>query len=401
MAVVFAFEIIASLLICLLSSFLFNRILQKLHLPRMLAPLIVGLLISYFLQGYAPAFQVQFRQITETFATLGIILTLFFLGLKLNFNLNLARDSSIMAINAGFLPFFFGVVATYLLGFSLLDALFVGVCLSLTAEEVSIAILEELDLVKKRIGLLIMEAGALGNFFEIIAIALLGITIKSVNLSQQSDILVEVAFELIFFFVVIGLTRYIIIPMIFESLGRSPRNSEIFLACFVVLLLMGFGAEIISFGYVIGVLVAGILIKDHLTTSRLSQQKVTEVIETVDFGIFEPMIFILIGLSIDVASLLEDPLFGLILTVFALGGKVLGSMIGSYFCKESLKRGVLVGWGLNARGATELFAVLIARNIGVLGDEIFHGVVLMALITTMVSPIIFKVLVKRWIPHAA
>jgi Kef-type K+ transport system membrane component KefB len=93
--------------------------------------------------------------------------------------------------------------------------------------------------------------------------------------------------------------------------------------------------------------------------------------------------------------LLQNIWFGILLTVFAVAGKLGGAVLGNYFCKESIKEGILIGWGLNARGATELFALLIAQSQGLVSDSIFSAIVFMALITTLVSPIIFKYLVLK------
>ncbi|MBN2422827.1 cation:proton antiporter [Candidatus Woesearchaeota archaeon] len=398
MEVTFTIQLLSTLCICLVSSFLINRLFKKLNLPNIIAPLIVGLALNTELSRNLLSFIPEFEHIVELFANLGIVLTLFFLGLKINLRSmkNLSKNSSIMAINAGFFPFIWGFVAAYLFKYSLVTSFFVGVCLSITAEEVSISILDELKLIRTRIGQLIIEAGAIGNVFEIIVIALLGIIIKSINLSQ-SFILFKIAMELIFFFSLITIMRYILVPFFFDSLGKTHRNFELFLACFVILILLSLGSELLAFGYIIGALLAGLIVKDHLIDKNgyKDEQRVIEVVETVNFSIFEPMIFIWIGLLINPATLIQSPMFGIVLTVIAILGKLLGAIIGNFFCKESILEGMIIGWGLNARGATELFAVLIAKNIGMIGNEIFNAVVFMALMTTIISPIVFKILVRR------
>ncbi len=391
-------QILSTLSICLTLSFFFNRILKKMDLPNMLAPLVVGLLLSFNLSKDMLKFVPEFSNIVEIFATLGIILTLFFLGLKLNFKSvkNLTKNSSIMAINAGFFPFILGFVITYMFNFNLLQSFFAGICLTLTAEEVSISILTELKLGRKKLGQIIMEAAAIGNVLEIIVIAILGIIIKSMKLNLGSNIYLEMGLEIIFFMLLITSMRYIIIPFLFSTLGENYRNYELFMACFVVLIILCVGSEFLNFGYIIGALIAGMLVKDHLgNTTGLEDLKVKNVIETVNFSVFEPMIFIWIGQLIDVNSLFNDPMLGIILAIVATFGKLIGSVVGNFLSKGTFSEAMVIGWGLNPRGATELFAVLIAKNTGVIGYEIFNAVVVMAIITTIISPIIFRILIKN------
>ncbi|MFH0874373.1 MAG: cation:proton antiporter [archaeon] len=371
-------EVFISLFLCLFLVFVLQRILKKLGLPMMIAPIVVGLLIRAF-QSKGTLLLPEFKIILEIFSIIGIILTLFFMGLKISFSLNMAKNSTIMALNSGLIPFILGVSVTYMFGFDLLQSLFAGICLAITAEEVSISILEELKLVRTKIGQLIMETGALGNIFELLIIALLGIMIRGKQAGSGANPFAEILFELFVFVIAVVLFRYIVIPIIFTLIGKEPRNSELFLSCFIILLMMAIISDVINFGYIIGVLVAGILIKDHLIESKDTrrQQKVIEVVETVNFSIFEPIIFILIGMSINIESLLSSPLLGLILTLCAIVGKLVGAILGNYFCKESLYEGLVIGWGLNARGATELFAVLIAKNVGIIDSHIFNAVVFM------------------------
>ena len=87
--------------------------------------------------------------------------------------------------------------------------------------------------------------------------------------------------------------------------------------------------------------------------------------------------------------------FGILLTFLAITGKLIGAVLGNHFCKESLQEGLLIGWGLNARGATDLFALLVAQSQGLVSTSIFSAIVFMALMTTIISPIVFKLLVLK------
>ena len=387
-------EISLVLGICLVLAFLINLISRKFKLPVMIAPLIAGLLLNYF-QNYLD-FLPSFSQILSLFANFGIIVVLFYIGLGVDFRYikDLKRNSSIMALNAAHIPFLLGVYATYLYTRNWIVSIFVGIALAITAEEVTVGILEELGLLQKRVGQLIIEAGIIGDIIEIAAIAILGLFIKSKSVSGSMTIF-NILFELFIFILFIMVLRYYLI----ELLLRIPQKKkyEYFAVAFILLLVMVLVSELLNFSYIIGALLAGILLKDKLVEDKLyyEEHHILEALEVFNFGIFHPLVFIWIGLSMDLNLLSANIGFGLVLTGIALFGKLVGSMLGNYFCKEPISEGILIGWGLNARGATELFALLIARNQNIISQDIFSAVVFMALVTTIISPIIFKYLVLR------
>ena len=391
-------QVVLVLGICLVTSYLLNLLLKKLQLPSMIAPLIIGLLLNIAILNNYLYFLPDFKHILSLFANFGVIIVLFFIGLKVDFRFikDLSKNSSIMALNAAHIPFFLGLFATYFYTRNIVQSLFVGLALAITAEEVTIAILDELKLLRKRVGQLIIEAGIIGDIFEILAIALLGLFIRTKSMTQSAKIFTIIA-ELVMLITIIIIVRYFIIETLLKIHGRKGRKYEYFGMAFVVLMIMTIASELLNFSYIIGALIAGLLLKDKFVQDKLyyEEHQIVEAIEVFNFGVFHPLIFIWIGLSLDFNILFSNIEFGVVLTVLALVGKIIGSVLGNYFCREPLSEGILIGWGLNARGATELFALLIARNQGIINQNIFAAVVFMAFVTTVISPIMFKFLAMR------
>jgi Kef-type K+ transport system membrane component KefB len=178
---------------------------------------------------------------------------------------------------------------------------------------------------------------------------------------------------------------------------KKAKKYEYFSVAFTVLLIMVMASELLNFSPIIGALIAGLLLKDKLTKDKLyyEEEHIVEAINLFNLSIFQPIVLIWIGLSFNFSMISSHILFGLVLTLFALFGKLIGSIIGNWFCREPIKEAILIGWGLNPRGSTELFAVLIAQNQGFISQGTYSAVVLMTLITTIVSPIVFKMLVMK------
>ncbi len=390
-------QVILVLGLCIILSFFANIITRKLKLPSIIAPLLIGLILNFWLLEYLP-FLTEFKQILAIFANFGLIVILFFIGLKVDFRFfkGLSGNSSIMALNAGIIPLILGFYTGYFFTHDIIKSLFIGIALAITAEEVSITILDELNLLKKRIGQLIIEAGIIGDIFEISAIVLLGVLIKAKSFNESFGIF-NVIGELALFISLVVVMRYFIIEFLLKIPGKDGKKYEYFAVAFVILLIMTIASELLNFSYIIGALVAGLLLKDRLIDKKMyyEEHHIVEAIEVFNFGVFESLVFIWIGLSINETILFSNIGLGIALTIIALAGKLIGSVIGNYFCNEPLSEGILIGWGLNARGATELFTVLIAKNQGIISQDIFSAVVFMALVTTIISPIVFNYLVLK------
>jgi Kef-type K+ transport system membrane component KefB len=372
------------------------KLLKRFFLPTVIAPLSIGLILNYLIYSQG-IFWPEFGEIISSFAILGVILLLFLLGLKINLHFikKLSKNSSVMAINAGLVPFLLGFFAAAITGFDAFQSIFVGICLSITSEEVALSILKELNLIKKRLGRLVIEAGILGDVFEIHIIAILGIIMKAVSLGTGVDWF-RISAELVLFAAAIIFIRYFVVPFIFNLVGKEALHHELLLGSLFILFVTTLVSQWLNFGYFIGALTSGILIKDKLIEKKEygHEHQIISVVETISFGFFEPLVFIWIGLSIDINILLAAPWFGIMLTAIALLGKLVGAILGNYFCGESIKEGYMIGWALNSRGSTELFAIIIAKNQNIINPTIFNGIVFMAIATTLISPIVFKFLMN-------
>ncbi|ODS35955.1 MAG: hypothetical protein A7315_04860 [Candidatus Altiarchaeales archaeon WOR_SM1_79] len=102
-------------------------------------------------------------------------------------------------------------------------------------------------------------------------------------------------------------------------------------------------------------------------------------------------------MQFDVNALFMYPVLVLLITLIATLGKLSGSIIVKFFSKLSLKQTALIGWGMNSRGAVELVIASAAYPVFVRENavEIFSAVVIMAIITTMIFPVMLKHELKK------
>lgn len=399
-------EFIPVLFICLSVTYLISWGFRRIGLPHILGHLTTGLIISIPFISDKIFVNSNTMEIFTSIANLGLIFLLFFIGLKINVS-NLVKFSK-RSMNISFLsalvPFALGFICAQLLGMDFFGSLILGASLSVTAEAVSGAILEELNMINTRIGLIIIEAGIIDDIFEILTLAAIGTII------QSQDSIGDVAnsgfisfgnvfLDVMIFIGLIYIVRFVFIPITFKLLGKEPTHSDLFTASFIVVLFMAAISSYLSLGTVIGALIAGIIVKQTLLRENKIKEEVeiTDIVETITFGFLEPIFFIWIAYTADIFTLIKTPSYlymALFITAVATGGKLIGSVIGNVLDGGSVREGILIGWGMNARGAVELIAIKMSLDHKLIEPVIFSSIVFMTFVTTIVSPIIFKMLAK-------
>jgi P-type Ca2+ transporter type 2C len=395
-------DFILVLFISISIAYLMSWLCRKVGLPHIIGHLAAGLIISIPAISSVLFTDDAGRKIFSSLANLGLIFLLFFIGLKIDLSslVRFSKKSVNIALLSALVPFGLGFGLGYILGLGTIGSVILGACLSVTAEAVSGAILEELKMLNSRIGAIIIEAGIIDDIFEILTLAAIGTIIQSHSqgvigsMAGMGNILVDV----VVFIGLIYLVRFIFIPTTFNLLGKKPSHSDLFTASFIIVLFMAAIANYLELGTVIGALIAGVIVKQTLLREHKKEQEVevVDMIETVTFGFLEPVFFIWIAYTADLfGNMSATPSFfilAFLITVVATAGKLIGSIIGNWLDGGTLREGILIGWGMNARGAVELIAAKMAYDNGLIEPAIYSAVVCMTFITTIVSPIFFKML---------
>ena len=161
---------------------------------------------------------------------------------------------------------------------------------------------------------------------------------------------------------------------------EMPVISVILVLMFVLALLTNF----IGVQTVLGAFVAGIMIGQ----SPILTKHIEEQLRGLIVALFMPVFFGVAGLSIDLKVLADPRLCLLTLLVIGIAsvGKLGGCYLGSRLSGLGHTEGLAVGLGMNARGSTEIILATIGLGLGVLNQQLFTVIVLMAMLTTLCMP---------------
>ena len=107
--------------------------------------------------------------------------------------------------------------------------------------------------------------------------------------------------------------------------------------------------------------------------------------------IMVPIFFVLMGIQVKLESFLKPEIMML------AGGLLVAAIIGKIFAGYGAftKGRLAIGIGMMPRGEVGLIFAAMGSSLGVIDDALFSAVVLMVIVTTLMSPPLFKWAVKR------
>ncbi len=334
-----------------------------------------------------PAFLLLARSI-ELFASLGVILLLFMVGLECSLEemSTVGGRAAGVAVIGMITPFVLGFGATKFLvpGAGVNVPVFVGATLSATSIGITSRVFKDLNVLHLNEAQIVLGAAVIDDVLGLIALAVVtGVaTSGQVSLVTVGLILLKATLFLgsVIFFGQFLLKRQI---AFFSKLDAANLR---LLYPFALLLLFAWLADALGLATIVGAFAAGLIIKEEYFPNapgcHFDGLEVRSVIAPLE-GAFAPVFFVLMGFQVDVTTFLEPSVLvtGLVLTLVAMLGK-LAAGLGVAQTQDRW----IVGLGLAPRGEVGLIFASIGRAIGVLDNQLFSAVIVVVLLTTLLTP---------------
>ncbi|MBI1935528.1 cation:proton antiporter [Candidatus Woesearchaeota archaeon] len=387
-----------TMLIALILAYIISEIFRRFGLPRVIGQILAGIVLGTpLVKGVL--FTEEVSSIFQFITNIGIILLFFFIGLEISlvrFKKHFMETSLIAVFNTT-IPLALGFLAgKYLFGFSNITSMILGISVSVSSAAISLDILEELRLLRSKIGGLIIGSGTVDDVFELLLISLLLVVFHSAAFAELS--FNKLLLGIIVFVLVVILSRFLLIPMALKIFEKDQSKSTLFMGALIIVLLMSYLSEFFGIGSFLGALIAGVLLRQTLLTEDRKPWRKNEIshsIHMLSFGFLIPLFFVNVGLNTSLNSLNSNLLLILVFLIIDIVGTLLGTVIGVVLSKGSVSEGLIVGWGVVPKGDTEMVIATIALNKGLINVDLFTAIVAVALISTFIAPIMFKMLLKK------
>jgi Kef-type K+ transport system membrane component KefB len=333
------------------------------------------------------------------YTNVAVVLLLVVAGLEVDLSIVRRRGRSALftSILGIALPLGGGILLGYLLPDSdlvqpshrSLFAFFIGVALSISALPVIAKTLLDLGLFKTEMGLLVMAAAMIDDLVGWLGFSVLVSPMQGGELKLRGTG-ITLALTIAFVVACLVLGRYVVDRVFARIEAASPTTAGTapgrVLSIVILLALFGASAtQAIGIHAVFGGFVVGVVVAD----SKKLRIRTRVVIEDFVMNIFAPVFFASLGLRVDFLHAFDARLCVLVFVIATLA-KVIGCTIGARVGGLEWRQSAAIGFGLNARGAMEIILALLALEAGLIKDQLFVALVVMALGTSLLSGPIMK-----------
>ncbi|GAB7386517.1 cation:proton antiporter [Bacillaceae bacterium] len=360
----------------------------KIGQPSVFGKLLVGIILGPSLLNL-----IHPNDLIKELAEVGVVLLMFLAGLETDINefKKTAFGSTTVAVGGVILPFIGGIATAYFYGFESHVAIFTGVLLVATSVSISVQTLREMGRLKSKEGVTILGAAVLDDVLGIIILsAVLGILAGGEAGAGGLGALLFLIVKIALFFALAIALGYFVLPRLFAWF-ENLRVTETLLSIAVIsALLFAYLAELFGVAGIVGSYLCGLMLS--LTRFR---EEVAHKVESFSFPFFVPLFFVNIGLIANFREMNPDVIwFSLVLTFVAIITKMIGCAIGAKVARFSNQSAIGIGAGMVARGEVGLIVAMIGVDRGIIPNELFATMVIVAILTTLATPPLLKWLMK-------
>jgi hypothetical protein len=118
--------------------------------------------------------------------------------------------------------------------------------------------------------------------------------------------------------------------------------------------------------------------------------ELTELVRDISIGFLAPIFFLTAGFSVTLDVFSNALTMLVVVTVLAIVTKIIGTSSFYLLTGNGWREGLVIGAGMNGRGAVEIILAQIALSRGIISQEIFSVLVFMAIFTTATDPLLMK-----------
>ncbi len=331
-------------------------------------PLLMGYILTGVIVGPMALNLVKSREEMEFFSTLGVTTLLFIMGLNLSFRLikELGRVVLIAGVGQVVVTALIGVALTKVLGFSVMEAVFVGVALSFSSTIVVLKLLADRGEIHKiysrvTIGFMLVQ--------DIIAAVIL---MMLSPLSGRGDLVKTGGGIIVLGILIFVCTKYVL-PMVTRYVAHSSEM------LFLFSIIWGFGLaglfRMMGFSMEVGALLAGVA----LTFTSYTEEIASRMKPLKDF--FVVMFFILLGTRLDISGVGGLLVIVPVLALFVIIGKPVIAMILMKIAGYKNRVSFLACMPIGQISEFSLILIAMGSLSGVVGAPVVSMMTMLALLT--------------------
>lgn len=382
-----------TLALMLISARVFGELFSRLGLPAVIGELLAGVVLGPSLLGWvAPS------TVVGLLAEIGIILMLFEVGLETDVRQLLVSgvQAFVVAVSGFIWPFALGfAVSRFAFGLTELESLFIGGTLTATSIGITVRVMTDLQRKRSPEAQVVLGASVIDDLLGVILLAVL------YEFSTTAAVSVSNAGRALGYILVFFLLAPICAKLLSHSIDRWVRSSRLpgLIPSGIVSLVLMFawlahemGAPELLGGFAAGIALSrrffvpfGIALAQNAEFAERVEQQMRPII-----GLFVPIFFVMVGLSINLRLIdwTSPFIWGLSMSLMAVA--VIGKLLGAMFARGPWSMRLAIGIAMIPRGEVGLVFAEMGRVSGLLGNDVYAALILVIAGTTVLSPLLLK-----------
>ncbi len=397
--------------ILLLAARTCGEIAQRLGQPSVVGEIMAGILLGPSLISSAiplvgdliiPANETQ-GYLLELLSLLGAMFLLLITGLETDIQLIKRHAKTAIGVSVG------GITVTFASGFilgqylpetllgdsdqRLIFSLFIATALAISAIPVIAKVLMDMNLMRRDIGQTILAAGMSDDTTGWILLSIVA-GLAAGDAVTAGSVLQIVGSVVAFLILSFTLGRWLVRKLLTYVQDEIISQDRLLTLVIVMAFLWGAITQALHLEAILGTFIMGILFG---MMPRLPED-VHKKLESISVAVFTPIFFAVAGLKVNIINLLDPGLLliTLVVILIATTGKVIGTYAGARFIGgKDHWTALSYGAGLNARGAMEIIIATIGLRLGILSQDMFSIVVVMAIATSLMAPFALRWVLQR------
>ncbi|MEW5900130.1 MAG: cation:proton antiporter [Acidobacteriota bacterium] len=347
----------------------------RLGMPALIGEMAAGVILGDYVLGVISTSD----HVLMSFAELGVIFLLFHVGLEIRVKdlFAVGRTAVRVGILGVIIPLVMGLGGMLLLGYRMVESLFIATAILATSVGISVKVLQDMGLIKHRVACIVLGAAVLDDILALIMLAVVKGLARGEFQALEFTLLVAESVAFVGFLTMWG-------PRLAKRTRTWVERLNIPEGPFVVSVILCLGlaelADIIGLAAIIGSFMAGVVI-DELAGVYDLENKVKYVNE-----FFLPFFFVMMGAHLEPRAFLRPNLllFVILISVLAVASKMIGAALGSW--KESWRIRIQTGICMIPRGEVGIIVGLVGLSLHTITREAYTAVLGISLLTTVITP---------------
>ncbi|MEK5133637.1 monovalent cation:proton antiporter family protein [Bacillus sp. FSL W8-0645] len=389
---------VSSLVIVIIVAFFTPLLLHrfKLTIPVVVAEIIMGLIIG----KSGLQLVVEHDAWLDTLSMLGFIFLMFLSGLEIDFSSfeskkkarelpnGLKEPNTFKAATIVFLGVFsisFILSYAFVLAGFIQNAFLMTLIISTISLGVVVPTLKEEKLMQTNIGQIILLVAVIADLVTMILLAVFSSIYGDGTGNMWLLLLLFAAGILLYLFGRVFKTK-----SIFQSMSKGTVQIGT-RAIFTLIIVLVALSESLGAENILGAFLAGVLVSLLSPNKELVQQ-----LDSFGYGFLIPIFFVMVGVDLNIWALFKDPTIMIMIPLLFIA-LLISKLIPILYLKKwyDMKKVIGSGFLLTSTLSLVIAAATIGERLGVIDHKMSGALILVAILTSILTPVWFKALFKK------